>query len=32
MAISKIYLDTIPEYGKFIVIDEKKKNVANFQI
>ena len=27
MAISKIYLDTIPEYGKFIVIDENKKNV-----
>ncbi|MBP3784428.1 MAG: hypothetical protein J6I68_14380 [Butyrivibrio sp.] len=25
--VSKIYLDTIPEYGKFVVLDENKKNV-----
>ena len=27
MAISKIYLDTIPEYGKFVVTGTDGKNV-----
>ena len=25
--VSKVYLDTIPEYGKFVVIDESKNNI-----